>query len=884
MKRFTRRTAAFSGLLCAAYVAAVELKPAPPQINPMTTAAPTTAAAPTTSLPAISSLATSSPVAGLPATSSPASNLPTTDGDVVALEIFPPSILLDSKLDAQQIVVRALDAGGAARDVTASATLSLVDPARAELSGDVLRPLSDGPTQLHALFAGRTAAAAVEVRQSAVVPKPSFRRDVLPILTKVGCNKGSCHGAARGKDGFRLSLLGYDPDLDYYRLTREHPGRRLNLREPDDSLLLLKASGRVPHTGGGLIPRTSPFYRTLRRWISEGAAGDEQLLAAAPPQTAAESAADRARRAGLEPVNVEIFPRELLLTGDKLSQQFIIRARYADGTDRDITSLARFKSTDGDVVAVDEIGRVTSGRRGEAFISAAFGDYLVGAVVTVVPGGSTVRPGPAENPLDRAIEAKLAKLDVDPVGPCDDPTFLRRLSFDLLGRPPRRDEFERFRADKSVNRRERLVDELLGRPEFVDLWTMYWSDLLQMRSVPTMTVSFKGTDRYAAWIRDQVERNTPIDAIVRQLLTAQGSAYAQPAAHFFMYEPDPQNLAENVAQSMLGVRLKCAKCHNHPFDRWTMDDYFGFAAFFARIDRKKGFDPRDKIIAVAEEGEVENPLRKRPATPKFLGGATPEIGPRDRRAVLADWLASADNPWFARHWANLIWSKFFGVGVIEPFDDARFSNPPSNAELLDVLASRLVAHRFDLRKLVREICLSRAYQRSSVPTDDGLTARRYFGVWPVRRLRAEVLLDAVTAATEAELELPQQAAGNRAVQLTDGYLTNYFLATFGRASHRTVCSCEVKSEPTLSQSLHLINGDTVHENIRSGGLIDRLLVAGRMPDEIVEELYVRCLGRLPSALELAAVREQLVDDDDLTAVLEDVFWALLNSRESVFLH
>lgn len=856
MIRFTRWATALSATLCAAYVAGVELKPAAPQID-----------APQTTAPA--------PVAKVSESAT---------GEVVSLEIIPSTIRLDSKVDTQQFVVRALEAGGASRDVTASATLTIDDPSRAALSTDVLHPLADGTTQLRATFEGHNAAAPIEVRQSTVVPKLGFRRDVLPILTKVGCNKGSCHGAARGKDGFRLSLLGYDPDLDYYRLTREHPGRRLNLHEPDDSLLLLKASGRTQHSGGGLIPRTSPFYHSLRRWIVEGAIGDEPLLAATPPQSATESAADRARRAGLEPVAVEIYPREVLLTGEELSQQFIVLARYADGSDRDVTRLARFKTTDGDTASVDDAGRVTSGHRGEAFVSAAFGDYLAGAFVMVVPGGSTLKPGPTEGPIDRAIEAKLAKLGIEPVGSCDDATFLRRVSFDLLGRPPRRDEYQRFIADKSPNRRERLVDELIGRPEFVDLWTMYWSDVLQMRSSPTMTVSFKGTDRYAKWVHGQVEQNTPIDAIVRQLITAQGSAYAQPAAHFFMYEPDPQNLSENIAQSMLGVRLKCAKCHNHPFDRWTMDDYFGFAAFFARIDRKKGFDPRDKIIAVADEGEVENPLRKQPAAPKFLGGAMPEIGSRDRRAVLADWLTAADNPWFAKHWANLIWSKFFGVGVIEPFDDARFSNPPSNAELLEVLGARLVEHRFDLRKLVREICLSQAYQRSSVPKDDGLAARRYFAVWPVRRLRAEVLLDAVTAATEAELELPQQSAGSRAVQMTDGYMTNYFLATFGRASHRTVCSCEVKGEPTLSQSLHLINGDTVHDNIRAGGLIDRLLVAGRMPEEIIDELYVRCLGRLPTAEEQEDVRGQLVDDDDLTAVLEDVFWALLNSRESVFLH
>ncbi len=799
------------------------------------------------------------------------------------LNIHPPTIRLDSRVDYQRVVITATTPDGALRDVTEQATLSIDDGARAVVSGGVVLPRADGTTQLRAAWNGVDAAATVEVVQANTTPPIGFRADVMPVLTKAGCNKGSCHGAGRGKDGFRLSLLGYDPEIDYYRLTREQPGRRLSLNQPDESLLLLKACGRAPHTGGALIPQGSPFYRTLRRWLAEGAVGDEAKPASLEPGPPNETPADKARRASIEPVGIDIFPPEALLADAEQPLQFIVRARYADGSDRDITELARFKTTDGDVASISESGLVTSKRRGEAFVSAAFGDYLIGAFVMVVPGGSTRKPAAAVGPIDRAIEAKLAKLGIEPVGPCDDAAFLRRLSYDLLGRPPRVDELDRFLSDRATDKRARWIDDYLQRPEFNDLWTLYWADLLQMRSHPALTVSFKGTDRYARWIHEQVERNTPIDAVVRELLTAEGSAYARPAAHFYLYETDPLVTSENVAQSMLGVRLKCAKCHNHPFDRWTMDDYFGFAAFFARIERKKGFDPRDKIIAAAAEGDVENPLRKTKTAPKFLGGATADIGTADRRAVLAAWLTSPENPWFARHWANLVWSKFFGVGVVEPVDDARFSNPPSNAELLDVLAARLIEHRFDLRKLVRDVCNSQAYGRSSEPRDDGLAARRYFAVRPVRRLRAELLLDGVVEATQAAEELPHLDRGARAVQLTDGFHTNYFLATFGRSSHRTVCACEVKTEPTLSQSLHLINGATIHEKIQRGRLIESRLAAGRTADEILDEMYVRCLARRPTTDERDEVTRMLENDDDHAGVFQDVFWALLNSRECVFL-
>jgi hypothetical protein len=458
----------------------------------------------------------------------------------------------------------------------------------------------------------------------------------------------------------------------------------------------------------------------------------------------------------------------------------------------------------------------------------------------------------------------------------------------MLGVLPPREKIEAFVASANAKKRELLVDELLAREEFVEMWVMRWAELLKIRSSddPNGDVSYKTTLLYYDWLKDRIARNVPMNQIVRDLLGSAGGTFKNPPTTYYQVETDPMKLAENTAQVFTGMRLQCAQCHNHPFDRWTMDDYYGWTAFFSQVGRKKGEDPRETIVFNSGGGEVPNPVTKKPIPPKFLGGDTPDLKGRDRRLVLADWLASSDNPYFARNMANLIWAHFFGVGIIEPVDDVRVSNPASNPELLDELSRKMVEYKYDFKRLVRDVCLSRTYQLASTVNETNAGDERNFSHAAVRRIRAEVLLDCISQVTEANEKFRGLPLGARAAHIADGRTSNYFLKTFGRATRETVCSCEVKMEPNLSQALHLLNGRTVTEKVQNGGVVKRLLKDKKTPEQIVEELYARCLSRKPTAEETGrlsvAINEAGAADKE--AVLNDVFWALLNSKEFIFNH
>ncbi len=583
-------------------------------------------------------------------------------------------------------------------------------------------------------------------------------------------------------------------------------------------------------------------------------------------------------------VDVEIYPPRAVLEGQGATQQFSVRARYSDGSDRDVTNLAVFLTNNDNSAPIRPDGLVTAAARGEAFVMARFSTFTVGSQVIVLPKDVPYSPSGAApvNYIDELVDAKLRDLRIEPSGQCNDATFLRRVTIDITGLLPTIDEYNAFMSDPNPAKRAALVDRLLERKEFSEIWASKWSDLLMIKS--DNNVSEKSAYLYANWLTNQISNNVPLDQMVRELLGASGGTFKTPATNYYQIERATLKTAENVAQVFMGIRIQCAQCHNHPFDRWTMDDYYSFAAFFSQIGRKPGEDPREQIIFNSGGGEVSHPVGGRKMAPKFLGGAAPETNGKDRRVVLAEWLTSPDNPYFASSIANRVWAHFLGVGIVEPVDDMRVSNPPSNAALFTTLGKKLTEYRYDFKHLVRDICNSRAYQRSTDRNASNAEDEKNFAHGRIRRIPAESLLDCYSQVTEAPEKFPGLPLGARAVQIANGVRGTYFLNTFGRSKRETVCACEASTDPTLSQALHLLNGTTVERKIEKGAVIQRLLADKQTPAQVVENLYIRCLSRKPTTDELGRLEGLVAADGNARTALGDVFWAILNSREFVFNH
>jgi Protein of unknown function (DUF1549)/Protein of unknown function (DUF1553) len=780
------------------------------------------------------------------------------------LQVYPSEVNLSTTRGAQMFVVQATYADGLTRDVTAKAKAIVADAKLAKLDKNVLTPVADGATQLVVEFEGKKATVPVKVKDAAKDRAISFKLDIMPIFMRAGCNSGSCHGAARGKDGFRLSLFGFDADGDHYRLTREQPGRRINLTTPEESLLVEKSTGKVPHTGGQRIKPGSSYYKDIVRWMEAKAPSDPATIPT--------------------PVSLEIFPKNAVLDGKGEAQQMVVRAKYSDGSDRDVTSLALFLSNNDNSAKISADGLVTANERGEAYIMARFATFTVGSQVLVLPKGLkfTWPNVPENNYVDTLVHNKLKKLRIVPTTVCDDETFLRRVFLDVVGVLPTPEEHAKFMASKDPKKREILVDDLLGRKDFAELWVLKWAELLQIRS--SNDVSYKSMLLYYNWLQDKIARNVPVNEWVQELLGASGGTFKSPATNFYQNERDILKVTENVAQVFMGMRIQCAQCHNHPFDRWTMDDYYGFSAFFSQIGRKPGDDPRELIIFNSRGGEVSNPVTKKLMKPRFLGGIEPDLKGQDRREAMGKWLASPENPYFATSLANRVWQHFFGTGIIDEVDDVRISNPASNPELLAELGKKFTGYKYDFKKLVRDICLSRTYQLSTRTNDSNAGDTRNFARAYLRRIKAETFLDCICQVTDTKNKFPGLPLGARAVQIADGSISNYFLSTFGRATRETVCSCEVRLEPTLSQSLHLLNGEATTQRILQGNLIAKRLGEKKSHAVIIEELFVRCVSRKPSAEEVAKLMKLVAEEKDQKQALEDVFWSLLNSREFMFNH
>lgn len=729
---------------------------------------------------------------------------------------------------------------------------------------------------------------------NAAEPAPSFRRDVMPVFFRAGCNAGSCHGSARGKDGFMLSLFGYDPKGDYYRLTQEMVGRRVNLAAPEQSLLLLKAIGKVQHTGGDLFTKETPYYQTLLRWIEAGAPDDADAVAL--------------------PVEITLSPARMVFENGQGTQQLKVTARYSDGTTRDVTDLALFNTNNPSTATISKTGLVTAAGRGDTFVFGRFNRFTIGSEVLVLPPvGDYKWPNPpVQNGLDELVYERLQKLRLLPSELCDDEIFLRRATLDLAGALPGVEEYRAFMADTSPVKRSELVDRLIASDGFTDLWTDLWAEMLRVKGgvyAPLMTDN-KASLTYYEWIHDQIASNRPLNEFVADLVTGTGSNLTVGPANLYtmlVHEPKftPKNFAADFSQLFTGIRIQCAECHNHPFDRWTQDDYYGWTSFFAGIKRKKGIEPREYYIYHDPSAPVATHLvDDRPMPPTVLGGEAPVPPSSDPRRALAAWLTSPKNELFTHNLANRIWAHFMGRGLVEPLDDMRISNPPTNKALLDGLAERLASNGFNLRGLVREICTSRIYQLSARPNATNANDDRQFSRSQLRRLRADVLLDAIVKATDGERTFSLFPKGTKAIQqfprsigdskgLTSG---DPFFETFGRTGRTTVCACENRMEPTLSQTLHLIAGETVQAQIAAGQVVPKLLAAQRAPVEIIEELYIRALTRRPDAAELKAMLELVEGVAPSTPgrvsapsagqreAYEDIFWSLLDSSEFLFNH
>lgn len=711
---------------------------------------------------------------------------------------------------------------------------------------------------------------------------PSFRRDVMPIFFRAGCNAGTCHGSARGKDGFMLSLFGYDAKGDYYRITQEMVGRRINLAAPEQSLMLLKAIGKVPHTGGELFTKETPYYKTLHDWIAAGAPDDDQAVPS--------------------PVEITLAPDRMVFVGGKGSQQMQVTARYSDGSKRDVTNLALFVTNNPSTAKISKTGLVTAGGRGDTFVFARFNRFTIGAEVIVLPADKNyvwTNP-PAHNDLDTVVYDRLQKLRLLPSELCDDETFLRRATIDLTGTLPSAEEYRAFIANTSKDKRTALIDHLIASDGFTDLWTNLWAEMLRVKGggyTPTATDT-KAAEAYYDWIHQQVAKNRPLSEFIAEQITGTGSNLTNgPANLYTMLVHDvkftPKNFAADFSQLFTGVRIQCAECHNHPFDRWTMDDYYGWVSFFTGIQRKLGVEPREfYIYNNLSAAPAKHLIDERPMPAMVLGGEAPVPKGADPRKALAAWLTSPKNELFTRNLANRIWAHFMGRGLVEPLDDMRISNPPTNKPLLDELAARLASNGFNLRALVRDICTSRIYQLTARPNSTNKTDDRQFSRSQLRRMRADVLLDAIVKATSGERSFGYFAKGIKAIQFyprTPGdtvrpFVGDTFLETFGRSPRATVCACDTKMEPTLSQTLHFIAGDTLSGQIAAGNVVPKLIAANTPPEAIIEDLYIRALSRKPSAEELKGLLELVGSNTRDRKAYEDIFWSLLNSTEFIFNH
>ena len=713
---------------------------------------------------------------------------------------------------------------------------------------------------------------------TAVAAEVTFSNDVMAVLSKAGCNAGVCHGNQNGKGGFKLSLRGQDPLHDFAALTRDQSGRRANIQHPDRSLILLKPTMQVAHEGGRRFDLDAPEYRILLEWIERGMPedGETQQLA-----------------------KLHVTPTERILIDPKREVVLEVEAEFSDGSRRDVSRLAVYEP-DNQIVEISPEGVVSRVQTGETTVNVRYLDRQTPVRLAFVPARPDfvwTAPAPA-NVVDEHVFAKLQALRINPSEICSDAVFLRRTYLDLLGAIPTGDESRQFALDTDPDKRSRLIDELLERPEFADFWALKWSDLLRNEE---KTLDRKGVQNFHAWIRSSIVQEKPLDEFVRELIASRGSTYSHPQANYYRAMRMPLMRAESTAQLFLGVRLQCAKCHNHPFDRWTQDDYYGWANLFSRVSYKvlenRRRDRNDKhefdgeqVVYMARKGDVTNPRTGAPQPPQFLGDTAIEDPEADRLQRLAEWLTSDQNELFARSQANRIWFHLMGRGIVHPIDDFRATNPPVNPALLDALTEEFVESGFDLGHMIQLIMNSNTYQLASVPNDTNRDDETNFSHSSVRRLAAEQLIDSMSQAMGVATAFngypagmrASQIPGVRAVRRRDGRPApaDRFLKLFGKPERLQTCECERTTETTLSQAFRLISGPLLNDMLtQSDNRLSKLLDSGNNDAEVIDELFWTTLSREPSAAERRAMSESLAAADDRRLALEDIAWSLLNSQE-----
>lgn len=785
------------------------------------------------------------------------------------LIVYPSAVALAGPRDEQTLVVLGEWPDGRQFDLTRSAVVTSADPKVAAVERLTVRPVADGSTTLTVEALGTRAAVPVTVAGAAADVPVSFVREVEPVLTRFGCNSGPCHGAALGRGGFRLSLLAFDPVFDYEQIVRSNEGRRVVVSDPERSILLAKPAGVMEHGGGEKLKLNSPEYVRLRQWLEDGAP---------PPDPRTDPVVTR----------LEVFPKARLMAPGE-QQQLAVTAVWSDGRQQDVTRLAQFDALNEGVATVTPQGLVTARAAGETHVMVRFGGQADIASVTLPYARIEPYPDvPAHNVVDQKLIAQWKRLGLTPSPLCDDAEFLRRLSLDAIGTLPTPQEVRAFLADRDPDKRAKAVAAVLERPEFVDWWALKWGDLLRINR---SALQDKGMWSFHNWVRAQVRDNVPADRFVREIVTAEGSTFMDGPANFFQIGRTPEDWAEATAQLFLGVRIGCAKCHHHPFEKWGQDDYYGLAAFFSRLGTKNsqefGLFGRETVVYVRPAGEARHPRKGTVVPPRPLD-ADPNTSwddPLDRRNRLAEWLTAADNRLFARNLANRFWGYVMGRGLVEPLDDMRATNPPSNPELLDVLADELVQARFDIKHLLRVIFTSRAYQLSAAVTAGNAAdaANAHFTRRVVRRLTAEQLADAIDFATGTREKYAGVPLGTRAIQLPDSEVPSYLLDTFGRPARQVLCECERTSTPNIAQALHLLNGAALNRKIvDKTGRVEKLIAAGVPVEQAVEELYLATWSRPPRPDEAHKAVAWVKSAPSPREGLQDLLWVLINSREFLF--
>lgn len=785
--------------------------------------------------------------------------------------------------DRQQIVVMASQGEGTLWDATREATYSFVPTGVAAVdSHGFLSPVANGSTTLTAKVGAFAATIPIVVEKFDASQIVSFHNEVIPVLTRNGCNSGGCHGKSGGQNGFRLSLFGYEPWKDYDWLVHEDRGRRLFPAAPEHSLLLTKASGEVPHQGGARLAIGGGDYGVLARWIRQGSPlGDGEK-----PKVE----------------RIEVYPREIVSKAHA-SQQLVVTAFFNDGSSRDITHIAQFEANQKEMAESSEEGLVQlKDLTGTTSVMVKFKEHVDVFRATIPLGAGTPQLPLAKNQVDEQVFAKLKLLGLPPSPVCDDATFLRRVTVDITGRLPTREESEAFLSLNTPDKRAKVVDALLDSDDYADYFGQKWTNIL--RNKRSKDEYARGTFAFHEWVRASMKENKPYNQFVSEILTASGEIGRNPAVAWYRSVSDQKEQMQDIAQVFLGIRMQCAQCHHHPYEKWSQDDYYSFTAFFSTIGRKPGDQPGEEIIFHKRvPASMQNPNTSVSLKPAPLGTPAVDIPvEEDPRIELAKWMTDQQNPFFARMVVNRYWKHFFGRGLVEPEDDMRVTNPATHPELLDGLAKEFATNGFDLKGLIRTLCNSQTYQFSAIPNDHNAADQQNFSRYYPKRLQAEVLLDAINAVSESKEAFTGQATGTRAVQLPDDKFNSqsYFLTVFGRPEMDSACECERVADANLAQSLHLINSDSIQSKLSNGQGRAALLAkaSDRSDDERLTELYLEALSRKPRAEEIAAAKAHLTKkrtvaekEPDVAKkgvieqeAFEDILWALLNTKEFLFNH